>query len=158
MRYLFFLLYLLLLINFKFSFATSIYDRCFYQAGLYYNIDYRILKAIAKVESGYNPYAINRNKNGSYDIGIMQINSSWFNTLKVYGMSDPSMLYNPCYNIFVGAWILRQCINRYSNSWKAIDCYNKGGRATDNSLYVWNVYRSLLKVKNETLNIDIASK
>ena len=120
------------------------YDQCFYGAGTYYNIDYRVLKAIAKVESGFNPYAINVNKNRTVDIGIMQINSSWLNRLSLYGINQ-NHLYNPCYNIYLGAWILRQCINKYGNTWKSIDCYNKGTRARENSLYVWKVYKELQK-------------
>ncbi len=36
-----------------------------------------LLRSIAEAESGLNPAAINRNSNGTYDFGVMQINSSW---------------------------------------------------------------------------------
>lgn len=116
--------------------------QCFYDAGMYYGVKPAILEAIAKVESNYNPYAINVNRNKTVDYGIMQINSSWFPTLRRYGLYDYRNIYNPCYNIYVGAWILRKCINTYGNNWKAIGCYNAGSHASSHSAYAWKVYKA----------------
>ena len=55
---------------------------CITQASEYYQVNPLILWGIARVESNFNPYALNRNSNGSYDVGIMQINSAWIPTLK----------------------------------------------------------------------------
>ena len=82
-----------------------------------------MLYAIAKTESSLNPSAINRNKNGSYDIGLMQINSSWFPMLRRYGV-DEKQLYDACTSIHVGAWILAQNMRRLGNSWEAVGAYN----------------------------------
>ncbi len=120
------------------------YCFCFEEAGRYYGVSPHLLWAIAKVESNFNPRAINRNKNGTYDIGLMQINSSWFPYLKKHGI-DPSLLWDPCYNAHVGAMVLRHCIDTYGYNWKAVDCYNKGKKARESSMYVWKVYKSLLQ-------------
>jgi hypothetical protein len=98
--------------------------QCFENAGTTYGINPLLLWAIAKVESNFNPYALNKNKDGSYDIGIMQINSSHLNTLKKFGLIDKRYIWDPCYNIHVGAWILNQCIQRHGYTWEAIGCYN----------------------------------
>jgi soluble lytic murein transglycosylase-like protein len=98
--------------------------QCFENAGATYGINPLLLWAIAKVESNFNPYALNKNKDGSYDIGIMQINSSHLNTLKKYGLIDKRYIWEPCYNIHVGAWILHQCIQKHGYTWEAIGCYN----------------------------------
>lgn len=98
--------------------------QCFINAGEKYKIHPNLLWAIAKVESNFNYSAINRNSNGTYDIGIMQINSSWIPVLKKYGLRDESYLWEPCYNIYVGAWILAQCIQKYGYTWNAVGCYN----------------------------------
>jgi soluble lytic murein transglycosylase-like protein len=129
-------LVLLLVVEFAFAY-------CFEEAGEYYNVSPRLLWAIAKVESGHRWNALNRNKNGTYDIGLMQINSRWLPVLRKHGLYDDRLIWEPCYNAFVGAWVLRQCINRYGYNWKAVDCYNKGSRAKETSQYVWKVYRSL---------------
>ncbi|MFZ8826634.1 MAG: lytic transglycosylase domain-containing protein [Candidatus Caldipriscus sp.] len=123
-----------------------VYGFCFEEAGRYYGVSPHLLWAIAKVESNFNPRAINRNKNGTYDIGLMQINSSWFPYLKKHGI-DPSLLWDPCYNAHVGAMVLRHCIDTYGHSWRAVDCYNKGKRARESSKYVWKVYKSLLQAQ-----------
>ncbi len=44
-----------------------------------------IMIAVAKAESGLNPLATNRNKNGTRDIGLMQINS-------IHGYGDLDMM------------------------------------------------------------------
>jgi soluble lytic murein transglycosylase-like protein len=96
---------------------------CWEEIGSKYGIHPSLLYAIAKTESNFNPKAFNRNKNGSYDIGIMQINSGWLPTLKKHGITE-KQLYEPCVNIDVGAWILAQSIQRVGNSWEAVGAYN----------------------------------
>jgi soluble lytic murein transglycosylase-like protein len=132
------------------------YCFCFEDAGRYYGVSPHLLWAIAKVESNFNPRAINRNKNGTYDIGLMQINSSWFAYLKKHGI-EPSLLWEPCYNTYVGAMILRHCIDTYGYSWRAVDCYNKGKKAREKSMYVWKVYKSLLQAQAYA-NLQISSR
>jgi soluble lytic murein transglycosylase-like protein len=51
----------------------------------------------------------------------MQINSSWASTL---GKDRWNALADPCTNVRTGAWILRQCIDKYGYNWKAVGCYN----------------------------------
>lgn len=118
---------------------------CFLTAGAVYGVDPYLLYAIARVESRLNPQAINRNRNGTIDRGIMQINSSWDSYLRKHGI-DPKWVWEPCYNIKLGAMILRYCIDRFGQSWKAVDCYNKGLKARNNSAYVWKVYRELKRL------------
>lgn len=95
---------------------------CFEEAGNMYGISADLLKAIAFVESGYRPDAINRsNRNGSYDFGLMQINSSWAGKL---GHDLWMELGDPCQNVMVGAWILAGCIEHHGYTWDAVGCYN----------------------------------
>ncbi|MFN4245949.1 MAG: lytic transglycosylase domain-containing protein [Brevinematia bacterium] len=126
------------------------YFSCFYNAGTYYGVSPEILMAIAWVESKFNPVAYNKNRDGSYDIGVMQINSRWLSYLKKYGV-DIHHLWNPCYNIHIGAMVLRHCIDQHGNTWRAIDCYNKGTKkAKHSSHYVWKVYKSFRYLSKQT--------
>ncbi len=88
-----------------------------------YAISRYLLLAIAQHESGLNPSAYNRNRNGSYDIGLMQINSSWLPVLKSYGIGETE-LKEPCINLNVGAWILANNFVTYGKSWRAVGAYN----------------------------------
>lgn len=114
---------------------------CFEEAGRFYGISPELLRAIAEVESNYNPNAINYNSNGSYDFGLMQINSAWARTL---GMDNWLRLGDPCFNVMVGAWVLAQCIDRYGYTWEAVGCYN--ARSPEKrTRYANKVFRALMK-------------
>lgn len=101
----------------------------FVEAGKRYGIDPWLLYSIAKVESGNNTAAVNYNKNGTVDIGVMQVNSCHFKTLERYGFKKED-LWNPTININWGAWVLAGCVARHGYTTNAIDCYNgdKTGR------------------------------
>lgn len=96
---------------------------CWEEVGNRYNINPYLLAAIAKTESNFKANAVRRNKNGTRDIGVMQINSLWLPQLAKYGISE-EQLFEPCVNIAVGAWILRQRQASYGNTWEAVGTYH----------------------------------
>lgn len=97
---------------------------CWSIAARQFGVNVQVLRAIAEVESGFRATAINRNRNGTADIGIMQINSSWLPTLARYGVVRAD-LFDPCTNIHVGAWILSENNRRFgATSWRAVGAYN----------------------------------
>jgi soluble lytic murein transglycosylase-like protein len=96
---------------------------CFEEAASRYQVPSVLLKAISRVESAGNPSALNRNKDGSFDIGHMQINSRWLPKLSHFGISR-DQLWDPCTNTLVGAWILAQNVQRIGYSWSAVGAYN----------------------------------
>lgn len=98
-------------------------ERCFNLASQNYKIPVGLLKAIAKTETSFNPYAINVNSNKSYDMGIMQINSTWLPKLGRIGVTQVD-LFDGCKNIQIGAWILASNIKQYGFNTKAIGAYN----------------------------------
>jgi len=101
---------------------ASAFDACFQQAAAEYGVSPDLLRAISLHENRKsNPSAINRNANGTYDIGLMQINSRW---AKKLGAETWSRITEPCVNIRVGAWILAQCVRDFGYSWTAVGCYH----------------------------------
>lgn len=100
--------------------TTPVHAFCFDEAGERYGVSPFALWAITKAESDFNPGAVNYNKNGSIDVGLMQINSIHAKQLgKTW-----DHLFDPCTNVMTGAWVLRQCIDQYGNTWEGIGCYN----------------------------------
>lgn len=103
---------------------------CFELAASKFSIDHRLLIAIAEVESSMNPRAIGLNKKEgkilSEDVGLMQINSTWFPTLEKMGITRKDLLDNPCQNIHVGAWILAKNIASNGVNWESVGAYNAG--------------------------------
>ena len=94
---------------------------CFSAAGAEYGITPEILWSIAKVESGFNPQAVRWDRNGTYDYGVMQINSGW---APRPGLAVWRSLGDPCTNVWCGAWILARRIRRYGYTWETVGCYN----------------------------------
>jgi soluble lytic murein transglycosylase-like protein len=103
------------------SLATAANAFCYEQAGAEYGLSPEILRSISTTESENNPYAVHLNTDGTYDVGLMQINSSW---KKSVGQGLWSRLFDPCTNVRMGAWILAGCVKRYGYGWKAVGCYH----------------------------------
>lgn len=105
---------------------------CYDEAARYHGVDPWLLYAIARVESKHNPAAINRaNRNGTYDAGLMQINSIHHAKLRRYGIDPTTALYNACASTYIGAWVLADAQRRYGNTWQAIAAYNVGSLNTE---------------------------
>lgn len=127
---------------------------CYDQAGAYHGVDPWLLYAIAHTESGHNPRAVNRaNRNGTRDVGLMQINSIWLPTLKRYGIEEQH-LFNACVSTYVGAWVLAKNIQTHGYSWQAIATYNVGSLNTParrriGEAYARKVYASYEKLVRE---------
>lgn len=128
--------------------ACAEMDACVKQAAQRYQVDERLIHAIIQVESGGNSSALNRNANGSEDIGVMQINSSWMPVLGRYGIKRHH-LYDPCTNIHVGAWVLAGNIARYGYTWRAVGAYNARSHAK-RQVYVGKVWRRYVTGRGES--------
>ncbi|KVL84440.1 lytic transglycosylase domain-containing protein [Burkholderia stagnalis] len=130
---------------------------CFTKAGERHGIDPLLLAAIAKVESALNPRAMNWNRNGTYDIGLMQINSSHLPRLIKAGVTHKRLIDEPCTSIDTGASILAGFIDRHGYTWNAVGAYNAGSapkREPARKAYatkVWREYRALTSDRDASL-------
>jgi len=95
---------------------------CFEEAAARYGLPAVLLRTIAQTESGLDPEAAGWNADGSVDVGLMQINSWWEGRLGA--QSWVGVCTDPCYNVMVGAWILRDCLDRLGYTVDGIGCYN----------------------------------
>lgn len=128
---------------------------CWQLAANRYQIDPLLLYAIAKVESGLNPAARNRNSDGSRDIGLMQINSRHLPALAQFGIGEQQLISQPCTSVMVGAWILAGFIREKGYGWQAVGAYNAGTRPERDSrraryaVAVWRYYGALLLARQQ---------
>lgn len=113
----------------------SAHADCFDDAATRHEVPPELLRAIACVESNFDRHAYNENRNGSYDIGIMQINSIWLPQLSRFDIVEDH-LWDECTNIHVGAWVLSQKIAAFGYTARAIGAYNAGLRETPTREYL----------------------
>jgi len=103
------------------------WNACFHEAGIYYGLAPELLIAIAQVESQLDPGAQHSNPDGSWDIGLMQINTRWLPLLQDAGIT-PESLYKPCTSIWIGAWVLARAVAAHGYTWTSVGAYNAGSR------------------------------
>lgn len=100
--------------------------RCVAQASARYEVPELLLHGILMKEGGRMGQAV-RNRNGTYDLGLAQINTSWVGHFARYGIRLEHLLYDTCTNLSASAYILKQNYNRLGGDWfKAIVAYNIG--------------------------------
>lgn len=102
---------------------------CISIAAQKYEIPPPILRAIYRVEGGKIGMA-NKNDNGSYDLGVMQINTIWLDELsKNTGENEQSLVHklknDPCYNVSTASWILSNHLSTTKGDYyKAVGYYH----------------------------------
>ena len=117
-------IYLAIILFGGFLIATDKFDPYFVEAGKAFDVPPLLLKKIATIESGLNPKALGKNKNGTYDYGLMQINSIHLKKFqKQYGMTKEQLMDTKI-NIHVGAKLISGIIARHGFSFEAIGRYH----------------------------------
>lgn len=64
------------------------------------------------------------NKDGSVDMGPMQINSSWLPTLAGFHITREQVRDDACVNVYVGTWLLHRLLLEHKSVGEAIANYN----------------------------------
>lgn len=87
--------------------SSAAHADCFADAAARYRVSEKLLRAIQITENrpGKADAVSPKNSDGSWDIGLMQINSSWLPALSKYGIGEKELL-DRCVSANVGAWIL----------------------------------------------------
>jgi hypothetical protein len=85
-----------------------------------YNVAPALAFSLCAEESGYNPRALNRNKNETVDRGLFQLNNASFPKLKIEDFYDTDV------NVRHGISHLRWCLNTAGTEIAALAMYNAG--------------------------------
>ena len=99
---------------------------CANESSKRFNISPYIIKAIARVEGG-KIGTMSRNSNGTYDLGIMQLNTTNFKRIKraFPTVTKADLVLKPCINIYIATWWLsREIKSAKGDVWKGIGNYH----------------------------------
>jgi hypothetical protein len=124
--------------------------QCIESAALRHRLPPSLIRAILAVEGGRHGQ-VSHNRNGSYDIGPMQINSLWLPEIERRGGSLALILHHRCANIEFGAWLLGRelagadpaTLDR-ATFWRAVGNYHSRTPAL-NRAYAERVWRAWRK-------------
>ena len=117
---------------------------CIAQAAQRFALHESLLHAVLLVEGGKVGH-VSRNKNGTYDMGPMQINSIWLPIFSNY-ISETEIIQDPCTNVHVGAWILRASINQAKDFWHGVGNYHSATPKHHNK-YIHQVYKVAQRIQ-----------
>jgi soluble lytic murein transglycosylase-like protein len=102
---------------------------CMVAAASAYHLPVHALPAIQAAEGGYIG-AARADADGSYDLGLMQVNTQWIPPLARAMNLQPQivavrLILNPCFNIAAAAAILHGYVEEtHGNMWQAIGDYH----------------------------------
>lgn len=117
---------------------------CSISAAAKYQIPANIVLAVAEKEAG-KPGQWVKNSNDTYDVGVMQFNTSYLSDLKKYGITAQDVAAEGCYAYDLAAWRLRKHILKDKGDlWtRAANYHSKTERYN-------SIYRADLKAKAAT--------
>ncbi len=102
--------------NFNSHALRAKFDEIFEEVSRKFNLDPHLLRAVAKVESNFNPTAVS--PKGA--MGIMQLIPS---TARLVGVNNP---FDPVENIYGGAKYLRMLLDEFGDLKLSLAAYNAG--------------------------------
>jgi soluble lytic murein transglycosylase-like protein len=99
---------------------------CVINASNYQGVPANVLLAIGSMEGGKNGQAV-RNKNGTYDLGHMQINTSTYKSeIAKYGIRMEDVRWDGCKNVEIAAYLLKKRLseNNGQDFWTKVANYH----------------------------------
>lgn len=127
---------------------------CMVHAAHYFHVPLPLLQAVRAQEAGRVGMA-QLNMDGSYDYGVMQINSRWLPRLEPAGYTAAVLIDQECANVVAGTWILANELKRAGAwghrqpepraFWRAVGAYHSRDpiRNREYAEQVWQRYLRL---------------
>ncbi len=95
---------------------------CINHAAQTFHVPATIIVSVMKIENGWDGAAI-RNRNGTSDLGVMQVNSSWLPRLSKYGITKKDLQFDPCINVHTATWLLAKGLAK-GEGWQGVGNYH----------------------------------
>lgn len=122
---------------------------CFVKEAERHSIDPFVLLAVMKTEGG-RPGEVALNKNGTFDLGPMSVNTVWLPSLaKHYRTTEPELRIrlasDGCANVAAGALILKRKIQSSGSLWEGVANYHSSNPVRQ-ARYLMRVHSSLTQI------------
>ena len=123
---------------------------CINNSAITYHVSAIAILSVMKKENSRNGQAV-RNKNGTYDLGVMQINEIWLPKIAPYGYTREDLQFNACKNVAVGAWLISRSLAEggAASAWTSIANYHSRTQV-HNKPYSKSIYANYQKLANIT--------
>lgn len=125
---------------------------CFYAEAKKQDLEPLKLLSVLKTENG-RVGMFSRNSNGSYDIGPMQINTINLEEISrrlgiAEGRAAQLLAYDGCFNVAVGAWLLRRRTNDANGDfWYGIGYYHSKSKNPEyRNRYILQVHKNMTEI------------
>lgn len=122
-------------------------EACIERAAAHYKAHPDIVRAVIRTEGG-KPGQIRYNKDGSFDMGPMQINSVHLPELAKYSITQSMLTNDECLNIHIGTYFLQKHIITAPHYWNGVGKYHSA-TPTRNVSYQYRVWNKLIELRNE---------
>jgi len=120
---------------------------CVVHAAAHYNAHPDIIRAVLRTERG-KVGQIRKNKDGSFDMGPMQVNSVHLPELAPFGINQEMLTNNECLNIHIGTYYLQKHIITAPHFWNGVGRYHSKTPSL-NTQYQYRVWGQLIQLRNE---------
>lgn len=109
--------------------SAKVLAACLMLSAQQHNVPPAVLIGLMHVEGGHVGQQVGPNKNNTYDLGPMQVNSSWIPQLAKAWKVDTKTAHrlvrdDGCVNVQVAAWILKQKIDQAGSLFGGIAYYH----------------------------------
>lgn len=104
-------------------FVNDVPIACINRVATTYHVPAAVILSVMIKENSRNGQAV-KNKNGTYDYGVFQINDVWLPKIAAYGYTKHDLQYHPCRNVEVAAWIIGRNMAEGQSVWKGIANYH----------------------------------
>jgi len=118
---------------------------CIEQAAQHYRAHSNLIRAVIEAEGGTTG-KVSYNKDGSYDMGLMQINSVHLVELARFGITSDMLINNECLNILIGTYYLQRGILTAGTFWVGVGRY-RSKTPSLNAEYQQRVWQRLERIQ-----------
>ncbi len=136
---------------------SPITSKCVDWSARHYGVPVQLVYGVLATEGGRVGHEMT-NRNGSVDIGPMQVNSSWLPKLSGFGITRGQLRDNGCVNVAIGTWILAGYMQGASvadprDYWQHVGYYNSH-TPYYNRKYAAKVFHQITKMFQQTGNAE----